>query len=205
MNKTVKCIIWAIVIAFLCYNSIYFKKLSEVKAAEQTFNAVKYAANMLKNRLPETTAKAPDIDELLTALKASPSNTFSTYGKALAIGSTKYFLIKGTAEVTEVGESDVKITTTGHNTMQIATEYIFGNAVRDASGLVNLNDFSNTLDLSNISSEVNRLIREKVIPPFKSVVKKGDKIEFTGAIALNEVHLNTEALEVTPISLKILP
>ena len=88
--------------------------------------------------------------------------------------------------------------------MRIATEYIFGNAVRDASGAIDINTFSNSMDFNNVSAEINRIIREKVIPPFRCKVKKGDRVEFTGAIELNQEHLKLDRIEVIPVSLKIL-
>jgi predicted lipoprotein len=203
MAKGIKYAITIVVIVFVAYNSVYFKKLSEVKAAGKTFDAAAYAQNLLNKQLPDVEAKTPDIDEVLAQLKTDPSKVLEKYGKALAIGNTRYLLIKGKGNITGVEESDVQLTTSGKNQLQIATEYIFGNAVRDASGLVNLNDFSNTLDLNNISAEIDKIIRNKIVPSFKQTVKQGNEVEFTGAITLNSEHLNTDDLEVIPVSLKI--
>lgn len=203
MAKGIKYAITIVVIVFVAYNSVYFKKLSEVKAAGKTFDAAAYAQNLLNKQLPDVEAKTPDIDEVLAQLKTDPSKVLEKYGKALAIGNTRYLLIKGKGNITGVEESDVQLTTSGKNQLQIATEYIFGNAVRDASGLVNLNDFSNTLDLNNISAEIDKIIRNKIVPSFKQTVKQGNEVEFIGAITLNSEHLNTDDLEVIPVSLKI--
>lgn len=203
MAKGIKYAITIVVIVFVAYNSVYFKKLSEVKAAARTFDAAAYAQNLLNKQLPDVEAKAPDIDEVLAQLKTDPSKVLEKYGKALAIGNTRYLLVKGKGSITGVEESDVQLMTSGKNDLQIATEYIFGNAVRDASGLVNLNDFNNTLDLNNISSEVNKIIRNRIVPPFRQTVKQGNEVEFIGAITLNSEHLNTDDLEVIPVSLKI--
>ena len=67
-------------------------------------------------------------------------------------------------------------------TAKLATEFIYGNAIRDASGLVDVKDFPNTMDLNNISEELNKMVRKTVLPPFKTAVKKGDKIIVTGAM-----------------------
>ncbi len=114
-------------------------------------------------------------------------------------------MVRGTGEITAIDDATVEIKTVGNNQLKIATEYVFGNDIRDATGLVNLNDFTNTVDLSNISSEINKVIREKVIPPFKKVAKKGDQIEFFGAIELNQAHLSLVDVEMLPVSLKIIP
>lgn len=202
MKKGIKYTIWVIVVLFLAYNSIYFKKLSEVKASDKKFDAAAYAKGLYA-KLPGITEKAITFDQLVNEVNADKAKAFADYGHALAIGSTRFFMVKGSGVVKQINESDVALTTTGNNNLRIATEFVFGNAVRDASGQVNLNDFTNTVDLSNISSEVDRVIRAEVLPPFKSAVKKGDTVDFTGAVELNQEHLNLDDVELMPVSLNI--
>jgi predicted lipoprotein len=80
---------------------------------------------------------------------------------------------------------------------------VYGNAVRDASGLIDINEFTNTTDLNNVSAEINNIIRKEVLPPFMAKMKKGDVISFYGAIELNKEHLKTDKIEIIPISLSI--
>lgn len=187
---------------FLGYNSVYLKKLSELKAAEKGFDATAYAVKFLSQKLPSATAKAINFDYLLTQLKTQPNLTFKKYGKALTIGSTKFFLIQGSGTIQKINESDIVLKTKDGNTIQIATEYIFGNDVRDASGLIQLNDFNNTTDLNNISAEINKIIRNQVVKPFKAHIKVGQNIIFSGALSLNESHLNVDEIEISPITLQ---
>lgn len=202
MKKEIKYTIWVIVVLFLAYNSIYFKKLSEVKASDKKFDAAAYAKGLYA-KLPGITEKAIAFDQLVNEVNADKAKAFADYGHALAIGSTRFFMVKGSGVVKQLNESDVMLTTTANNNLRIATEFVFGNAVRDASGQVNLNDFTNTVDLSNISSEVDKIIRADVLPPFKSAVKKGDKVDFAGAVELNQEHLNLDDVELIPVSLSI--
>ncbi|PTR01093.1 putative lipoprotein DUF2291 [Mucilaginibacter yixingensis] len=204
MKKGIKYTVWAVIVLALAFNSIYFKKLSEVKASDKKFDAVAYAKGLYA-KLPSVTDKAITLDQLVNEVNADKAKAFSDYGHALAIGSTRFFMVKGSGVVKEINESDVLLTTAGGNDVSIATEFVFGNAVRDASGQVNLNDFSNTVDLSNISSEVDKIIRAQVLPAFKAAVKKGDKVDFTGAIELNQEHLNLGEVELMPVSLNITP
>ena len=87
-------------------------------------------------------------------------------------------------------------------TVKLATEYVYGNAIRDASALVDVKDFTNTTDLNSISEELNKTVRTTVLPPFKKHVKKGDKIEVTGAVEINKEHINWK-LELFPVRIKI--
>ena len=88
-------------------------------------------------------------------------------------------------------------------TVRLATEFIYGNAIRDASGLVDIKDFPNTMDLNNISEELNKMVRKTVLPPFKAAVKKGDKVIVTGSIEIHKEHIKWNELEIIPVQLQI--
>lgn len=204
--KAVKYIIAIAVIVAVGYNSVYFKKLDEVKASHSAkeFNAATYAQTFWTNKLVPDLNKAIDITTLNALLSTHPEKTFDTYSHALGIGNLRYFLVNGKGEITAVNEDEVVVSLQGDTTTHvttIATEFIFGNAVRDATGLININEFNNTMDFNNVSAELNKIIREKVLPSFKKQAKKGNKIEFTGAIELNKEHLDLSKIEVIPVQI----
>ncbi|SKC04987.1 DUF2291 domain-containing protein [Dyadobacter psychrophilus] len=206
MKKMVRYGVFLLIVAFLAYNSVYFKKLDEVKAGTASFNAAKYAKEFWAKKLTPSLSKSAETGQLLSLLRTDKDKAFKDHANALGIGNIKYFLIKGTGKVTDVEENQVLFRLESgaeKPEMRIATEYVFGNAVRDASGTIDINEFSNSMDFNNVSAEINEIIRENVIPPFKSKVKKGDVIEFTGAIELNQEHLKLDNIEIIPISLKI--
>jgi predicted lipoprotein len=202
--KAAKYIILIVVVVAAAYNSVYFKKLDEVEASRSAkqFNAAAYAQTFWTAKLIPNLDKAIDITQLTTMLSTNAPKTFDTYSHALGIGNLRYFLVKGKGTIASVNEDDVSILLqrdTSRQILTLATEYIFGNAIRDATGLVNVNDFTNTMDFNNVSAELNKVIREKVLPPFKQQAKKGDKVEFTGAIELNKEHLDISKIEVIPV------
>ena len=141
-------------------------------------------------------------------LSADANRAFDNYSHALGIGNLRYFLVSGKGIVAVVNDDDMVVTLRDDTTTfvrTIATEFIFGNAVRDATGLININEFKNTMDFNNVSAELNRIIREKVLPQFKPVIKKGDAITFTGAIEMNKAHPDLSHIEIVPIDVKIVP
>ena len=204
IKKAIKYILAILLVLFIASNSIYFKKLSDVKASVvKQFDAAKYARNYLNTQLIPYAGKAPQADELLALLKSSPDNAFKAYSHGLDIGNIRFFMVQGQGTVTAVDENDVYVLTGDNQTIKIAMEYIFGNALRDAPGLININDFTNTMDLNNIAAEVDKIVRAEILPPFKNKVKKGDKISFAGAFELNQEHINLDKIEVIPVMLKI--
>jgi predicted lipoprotein len=207
MKQPIRCAVLVVLIATVVYNSIYFKRLDEVKSGKTVFNAAKYADKFWTSKLVPATSKAIEIGELTTLLKTQKDKAFAYYSHALGIGNIKFFLVKGRGNVESVGENQVMVKVESafeQPELNIATEYIFGNAVRDASGSIDINEFSNSMDFNNVSAEINKIIREKVVPEFKAKVKKGDIVEFSGAIELNQEHLDLRKIEVIPVSCKII-
>lgn len=206
-KNSIKYIATIIVVLIVAYNSVYFKKLDEINArAPKAFDAVKYAHDYVKNKLTPTLDKSPDVTELLNMLSANPGKAFKTYAHAIGIGNVKFFMVKGEGVITNIDENDVfvKPSTLGSPVVKIATEYVFGNALRDASGLISINEFTSTTDLNNVSAEINKMVRNDVLPPFKGSAKIADKVQFAGAIELNQEHLNISDPEIIPITIKVI-
>jgi predicted lipoprotein len=207
-RKIIKYSFSILLLIIVAYNSVYFKKLDEVKAAASNgFDAAKYARSFYNNKLLPNLNKAVELNTLIQLLKTTPQQTFEAYSHALDIGNTRYFLVKGEGSISAVNEDAISVAVKNDSSKReitIATEFIYGNAIRDASGLMNLNDFSSIMDFNNVSEEVNKIIRKEVVPPFRSKVKEGNLIQFAGAIELNQAHLNLDSIKVVPITLGIL-
>ncbi len=62
--------------------------------------------------------------------------------------------------VLSVNENNVMLLV-GDQIVEIETEFIFGNAVRDASGLIKINDYDKTSDFNLISETINDKIRSR--------------------------------------------
>jgi predicted lipoprotein len=206
--KLIRYIIIAIIIGLVAYNSVYFKKLDEVKASHvaKEFNAAQYATTFWDKKLIPSLNKAIEITRLSAILSSDPGKAFNDWSHALGIGNLRYFLISGKGVIESVDDDYVAVLVQGDSSKQvtrITTEYIFGNAVRDATGLININEFTNTMDFNNVSAEINKIIREKVLPAFKQKAKKGSAIEFTGAIELNKEHPALSGIEIIPIKIMI--
>jgi len=206
MNKLWQKVALGAVVLLVAYNSVYFKKLDEVKAATAGFDGAAYATEFWSEKLTPAMEKGVDLSTLLQQLQANPDQAFATHSHALGIGNIKCFPVKGVATVKNVRENEVLVALDSQpagTELTIATEYIFGNAVRDASGQIDINAFTNTMDFNTVSAELNNIIRTRVIPPFRRQVKAGDRVEFTGAIELNQKYLNFSSIEIIPVSLSV--
>lgn len=206
--RMLKYIIAAACLLLVGYHSVYFEKLSEVRKAESGTNTdIKaYTRDFWNNKLPSSLEKAIDINELVSLIKAEPEKAFAEHAHALGIGNLQYFMVKGEGQVTAISDNNVELLIKGEDEnrkLRIETELVYGNSVRDASGLLNMNAFKNTSEFNEVSAGINKIIRKEVLPPFKEKAKKGDKIRFTGAVELNSKFLKLDDLEVTPVQLQI--
>lgn len=197
----------AVLILFIAYNSVYIKKLDEVKAASNTgsnkVDAVQYAQTFWTTKLiPSLNTTSVNLSTLLPLLKTDKNKAFTTYSQALGIGNIRYFLVKGEGTVTAVNDNDIAVLLTNGEIVHLATDYIFGNAARDASGLIKITEFDNTTDLNNISAAINDIIRKEVVPALKAKAKPSQKLMFAGAAELNQAHLHLGELTIIPISVK---
>ena len=205
MNNMLKYSFGLLGLGLVAYNSVYVKPLDQVKAAgsAQTtvFAADSYAQTFWIAKLkPAASTTATDLSTLLPLLKTDEKKAFDTYSHALGIGNIRYFLVKGEGTVASVGDNTIRVSLPTGETVQLATEFIFGNAVRDASGIIQITDFDNTTDLNSVSAALNDIIRQQVVPPLKAMATPGRRLSFVGAMELNQAHVHLNALTLIPIA-----
>jgi len=208
MNRYVKYLLLTVVIGLLAYKSVYVKKLSKMTVAtDEKFDAVTFSKKLWEERLSAKLGSTVQLATFIKAAQSNPADAFSKYTNAIGIGNYRYALLKVEGIVTDINEDDITLQVKLDDSLmavKLATEFIYGNAIRDASGLVDVKDFPNTMDLNNISEELNKMVRKTVLPPFKAAVKKGDKILVTGAIEIHKEHIKWNELEIIPVQLQIL-
>jgi predicted lipoprotein len=208
-KKTFKYILTIVVLAIVGYNSVYFKKLSDVKQGlTKQLDATQFATKLWKEQMPAKIESAIELTQLIQMIKQDPEKAFAAHSNAMAIGNYRYSIVKAIGVVSAVNEDDIQLEITGTSgivNVKIATEFIYGNAIRDASQLVDVKDFTNSTDLSNISEALNAIVKKQVLPNFIATVKKGNKVSIVAAVEINKAHVNLNELELIPLQIKIVP
>lgn len=207
MNRYLKYLLLVVVVGLVAYKSVYIRKLSTmIKATGDKFDAVSFSKKLWEEKLPAKLDSAIELTEFINAVQRNPADAFSKHSNVLGIGNYRYSLVKTEGVVTDLSEDDNTLQINIGDSLMIvklATEFIYGNAIRDASALVDVKDFPNTMDLNNISEELNKTVRRTVLPSFKEKVKKGDRIKVTGAIETNKQHVRWNGLEIIPVRWQI--
>jgi len=206
MKKACKYTLAAAVLVFLLSQSVYLKDLAEVREQRrrEAFNAAQYAGDFWLNQLPGALDNAVDITELIGLFEADMAQAIERYGKAPGVSRVYAYLLKGEGTIVSVEDDALKVSVgTPHTNPDVVIEtgfYIPGNAVRDASGLVDVSSFSDTMKFNEIGGEINKIIVEEVIRPFLAEKPAaGRTVRFFGATQVAQDAVEEDSLQVIRI------
>lgn len=194
-----------IVMAVLLYNSVYFESLDSRKMAQKEggMEPSKFADDFFENKLE--TIPTYKAETLMESLRSDFEATLSSKGRQLGISNNYYFMIDSKAVVKRIETENVVVNLLSResDSLYIATDFIFGNAIREASGLVSIGDYQNTMDFNNISVAINDHVRSNIVKPFAEKIKLGDTLFFKGAVKVNSKEKQSSMLRVIPVKLII--
>lgn len=205
-SNTIKTIATSLGIVCILFFSLKFEKLDEYKvpSSMKLFDAPAYAQKFWDEVLPQKKKNAAATSEVFDLLETNPQEAFSKYSKVLGISTSHYFLLKGEGIIEELGEEFMTVKIDPERSVNIATDFIFGNAIRDGSGGVLISDFINMTDFNNVSIAINKIVKEKVIPPIRSIATPGSKIKYIGATEISENNINFESILIIPVDLSLI-
>ena len=201
------------ILIFLLSQSIYFEDLEAVRQQRrrEAFNAAQYAEDFWLNQLPDVLDEAVDAKKLIELFKTDTPRAIERHGRAPGVSRVYAYLLRAEGTILSIDTDGVKLSIGEPRTdpdVVIETGlYIPGNAVRDASGLVDVSDFSDTMKFNEIGGEINKIIVGEVIRPFLD--KKptaGRAIKFFGATQVAQDAFGAdvpELLRVVPIRLEL--
>ncbi|TDD93481.1 DUF2291 family protein [Flavobacterium cellulosilyticum] len=203
MKKIYIYILVILIVALLGYKSVYFKKLSAVKNAQKenfdfkAFVDSIYFKGILKSK------KNIALTDLISLVQTNSEMAFKEHGNRLGIGNSAFFMIESTGKIFDIKDGVYTIADKKNGIIYIDTKYIFGNAIRDASGLVKLTDFKTNSQFNKVSESLNDIIRNEVIPKAIKTIKIGDSIAFSGAIKLRKNQNLFKDIIVIPSQIKL--
>ena len=206
MKRPVKYILGILAVVLVLFFSLDLQKLDEHRAAQGTdsFDASDYALELWERQIPGAVSIAPELGSLVNMLGADPGGAFESMGRKLGISGTWYFLARGQGMVTSVEEEFLWIVVDQRFRVQLATAFIFGNAIRDGSGVVDIDEFVNMTDFNNVSIALNRKVKEEVVPELKRLAGPGTILEFAGAFEMREDHVDVNSIRVIPVSFRLI-
>ena len=203
-KKLVKYIVLIAVAGLLVYNSVYIKKPN---TAISKFDKSKTDPTAFARLFWDSTfSKA--IDSAITVevfekefIEKGAQVTIEKYSHSQGVSSVAYMLQKFTGKVKEVTADKIVLKLTDSRSDHIVCNIgnYFGNGVRDATGLIKMGDFTNTMDYNMVSTELNKIVKTEVILPVKNKIKINDSLTVVGCVEIREGRLEEEILPVKVI------
>jgi predicted lipoprotein len=148
--------------------------------------------------------KAQDIAKVLPEIHADPNAAGEKYGRREATNPYNY-MVKGTGKVTEInttsaaGTAIVEIPGLDEKVALQIGPVVRGTALRDATGLVSFNEFSNQLDYADVSKEMNTRALKTAFAAVPAASLAGKSVTFYGTFTFDP-HSKSPVL-VTPVKI----
>jgi predicted lipoprotein len=162
---------------------------------------VTFVDRFWSERLIPGAAQAVDAAKLVAAVQQDPKSARKTYGRSVGLGAAYYYFVAGTGYVVSVEMDAVGLSLReGDKEVQMWLEMgkIFGNAVRDGTGLLSVNDIPNSQDFNALSSEINRRIEVQVLPTLRKNSAVGTKVHFVGCAQISDEDTDLHPLRIVP-------
>ena len=151
-------------------------------------------------KLIPASARAVDASELVTALYEDRQSAREAHSRSVGLGGVYYYFVTGTGRVVSVEKNSIGLAVRdGLDEVEVSLETgpIFGNAVRDGTGLLDVNDFPNSQDFNALSSEINGRVEEQVLPTLRTVAV-GASVRFAGCAEVMDEETDLRPLRVVP-------
>lgn len=204
MNKIIQYGLIVLATLLILFFSLDIQQLDVYNASHSDIaeDAGQYAERFWRTDLPGCIDDALELDRFFQMLNTDPQEAFA-YGHQLGISQTHYFVVKGSGTIASVEDEYLLINASIPLPIQIATAFIFGNAVRDGSGKVNIDDFLNMTEFNDVSIAINQLVKDSVVTALKASAKPGMGISFAGAVEISEEDFPPEAIRIIPLSFSL--
>jgi predicted lipoprotein len=156
--------------------------------------------------LPTIQEKAHDIAKILPEIRADPNTAGQKYGRREATNPYNY-MVKGTGKVIEMhtesqaGTATIEIPGLGEKVALQIGPVVRGTALRDATGAVSFNQFTNQLDYADVSKEMNTRALKAALASVEPNSIAGKTVTFFGAFTFDP-HSKSPIL-ITPVKIDL--
>ncbi|WP_460798837.1 DUF2291 family protein [Microbacterium sp. GXF0217] len=174
---------------------------AEASASAGSFDPVSYADERFDSEIvPQIEDDAVDLTTLLADLDGGADE--ADFGSAPGAGSSYSFPVTFTATAGVQNGSILPVTVEGvpaETTVQIQVgPALNGTALRDVTGTVSFNDFTNQLEFQEVATEFNNRVRDGMLAEVGPITE-GQTITVTGAFT----RVNPALVSVVPVAIEV--
>jgi predicted lipoprotein len=174
---------------------------AEAAASEGSFDPASYADEHFDSEIvPQIEDEAVDLATLLTDLSNGADE--AEFGHTPGSGSSYSFPVTFTGTAGALNGSILPVTVEGvpaETTVQVQVgPAINGTALRDVTGTVSFNDFTNQLEFQEVATEFNNRVRDGVLAEV-GPIEEGQTVAVTGAFT----RVNPALVSVVPVVIEV--
>ncbi len=207
--RAVRWVIAIVVAAGICWAFPLFHvvtlKQAKAEKAAATFNPTQFAETFWTEKLLPALAGAVKADELIAAIETNPADAKQKFAHSIGLSEGYYYFLRGEGKILSVSDDEVILAVTaGTTNAEVALQagLLFGNALRDGTGLINANSYPNSQDFNDISAALNHIVESTVQTKLREQAKVGGKISFVGCAEVGDEATDLKPLKVIPIQTK---
>jgi predicted lipoprotein len=150
-------------------------------AAPAAFDPVAAAAKFWQVDLPAAHARAADLAQVAPAIRANAEKARTQFARSAGLG-TAYLFVRGSGKVVAREKNVLRLAPAGAETEIVVIRLgpVFGNTVRDGTGLLDVNNFPGLQEFNALSAELNALVEKHVLPALRDRAIAGATVHFVG-------------------------
>jgi predicted lipoprotein len=192
---------------FWLFPLLHVVRLQDVRDSRQRgeFRAHEFAKEFWTTRLMPSLDRAADVAAVLAVAREDPHEARQQFGRSVGLGRAAFYLLRGRGTVVSVDKDGVGVSTdagTSQPDVLLHTGLVFGNTVRDATGLLSAGDFIDSQQFNDVSTELNHIVETRVLPPLQEQARVGRRLEFIGCAEVMD-ESDWRPLRIIPLDVKV--
>jgi predicted lipoprotein len=210
MSRIAKWIIALAVFASICWLFPLFHvvtlKTATAEKVAATFNATDFAETFWTNQLLASLDKTVKVETLLPAIQSDATIAKKKFSKNVGLSENYFYFVSGSGRIVAVSDDEVSLAVTDGSTnaeISLQMGLVFGNALRDGTGLLNASDYPNSQDFNDISAALNKIVETRVLPKLRAQARVGANISFVGCAEVDDESTDLKPLKVIPIQTEV--
>ena len=191
--------------AFPLFHVVPLAQAMKEKAAA-IFQPAAFAEKFWDERLLKSFATAVKAEVLLPAIRSNAAEAKKKFSRNVGVSESYTYFVSGTGRVLAVSEDEIMLAVSAGVTnaeVSLQVGLLFGNAVRDGTGLLQVSDYPNSQDFNGISEALNHIIETRVSPKLREQAKVGGTVRFVGCAEVNDESSDLKPLKVVPIKVEV--
>jgi len=174
----------------------------EQQAAE-AFDPAAFADFFWAEELVLAFARATPLELLMEELASDPDAAKAAYARQLGLSSTHYYFIQAKARVEALSESQIRFSSLSDPSFSLLVDAppVFGNSARDATGLLDVNDFPNSQEFNLVSAALNAKVEAMLLEQWPKM-KVGDDFRLIACLKVVDRDRDFHPMKLVPLSIQ---